>query len=449
MSASARHGCRRPEFAQHPAANPFGLTLSRHRRLARRSVTVGVSTELTASLRRIAGSRGRRRHTAHGVAYLVPRGNRQDGRTAAGQIRYHLSHPLTDEERLLTMQSLSGTTPVPSIDAPTRARHWHRCQRMTSGLAWSAKEVMDLRWPEGLEAPFDTGVEATLMTCEALQCPGELRALSVGVVPCLVLSGGHPPLSQPVPGGTDWSKTCVELVASVNRVPSGSVSGSMDELTHAVSHDVRAPLLGAARLIDLLLEGPEFGTAEREALQQAGCTVRLAVQRLEAIRNVLVLNGSPPAPHRIDAGALVHELATDLEVAWPNARRQLTVTPTLEVYADREQLHLALRELLDNAFKFSHRVDTPEVSVTCHQVPGYDVLAVTDNGPGFNASHADRMFGLFQRMHLASEFPGLGAGLALVRRVAERHGGWAWADLGTPGRTTLLLALAADGTHDE
>ena len=360
------------------------------------------------------------------------------------------------------MPSMSGHAPASFADpaAPPAAAalpragaaepHWNRCRGLTSGLPTAAPADPLPSWPAGLPQPFDTPSDAGLPACDALTRPGELRALGVSVVPCLLLAGGRPPVAVPVPAGTDWHRACHTLVAlACGAAQPGGQRSLTDELAHAVSHDLRSPLLSAARLIDLALDGPEVGAAERQILQQAGRAVITVTQRLEALRQFLRLDGEPPAPQQVDAGALVLALAAELDTAWPQPKRRLHVAPGLQVHADPGQLQLALRALLDNAFKFSQRVDAPEISVALHRVPGYAVLAVADNGPGFSASHASKLFGLFQRVHLASEFPGLGAGLALVRRVAERHGGWAWADLGTPGCSVFLLALPEGAPHHD
>lgn len=362
------------------------------------------------------------------------------------------------------MSSLPGHGPVPFADpaaapagracppaaAAAAGAPWKRCHGLTSGLPSAPAIEPPPCWPDELPRPFDAQTGADLVTCDALTRPGELRALGVSVVPCLVLAGGRPPVAVPVTvpvqagtsAGSGWQGACHALVALAGgaALPGGQ-RGAPDELAHVVSHDLRGPLLGAARLIDLALEGHEIGTVERQVLQQAARAVITATQRLEALRHFLQLDRAPPAPQPVDASTLALALGHELQAVWPHPQRGFHVAPGLQLHADRTQLEMALRQLLDNAFKFSHRVDAPEITVDLHHVPGYAVLAVADNGPGFSAGHAGKLFGLFQRIHLVSEFPGPGAGLALVRRMAERHGGWAWADLGTPGRTVFLLAL--------
>lgn len=374
-------------------------------------------------------------------------------RLRAGYARQNFRHPATGCSR--TMPSMPGQGPVSiavpaTMPAAASAPRWSRCQFLTSGLPTAAVAELPPSWPAELLPPFDTPPAAGLPTRPALAQPGELRALGVSVVPCLVLEGGRPPVTVPVPVGTSWHHACHTLVAQATEAPQpGGLSSTADELARSIAHDLRGPLLTAARLIDLALEGPEVGAAERQVLQQAGLAVLTTTQRLEALRQFLHLDRGPMLRQRVDAGAMVLALAAELEAVWPHPKRRVRVAPALHVHADREQLQLALRQLLDNAFKFSLRVEAPEITVALHRVPGYAVLAMADNGPGFSAAHAGKLFGLFQRVHLASEFPGLGAGLALVRRMAERHGGWAWADLGTPGGTVFLLALPEGESHHD
>lgn len=338
------------------------------------------------------------------------------------------------------LQNLSG--PMPPAAAEPAAARWSQCRWLASGLPGAVGCDEAPSWPPGLAEPFDTPRGDRLPSTDSLRRPDELAALGVAVVPCLVLAGRRPPLALPVPAGADRQQACRALAERAGHAglalgPHDAIAG----LAHALSHDVRGPLLGAGRLIDLALGVPEVGLSERQLLQQASRAIDNAGARLDALRRFLQLDREPPATQPVDVCALVPALAAALQAAWPHARRRLEVAPGLCVRADPGQLEQALRELLDNAFKFSHRVDAPDIRVELHRGPGYAVLAVSDNGPGFSAASAAQLFGLFQRQHLASEFPGLGAGLALVRRVAERHGGWAWADLGVPGRTTFLLAL--------
>jgi light-regulated signal transduction histidine kinase (bacteriophytochrome) len=98
------------------------------------------------------------------------------------------------------------------------------------------------------------------------------------------------------------------------------------------------------------------------------------------------------------------------------------------VRADRTLLRQVLANLISNALKFSRDRPDPRVEIGATSVDGEVVFRIRDNGAGFDPRYADKLFGVFQRLHGASEFEGTGVGLALVRRIVERHHGRVWAE---------------------
>jgi signal transduction histidine kinase len=134
---------------------------------------------------------------------------------------------------------------------------------------------------------------------------------------------------------------------------------------------------------------------------------------------------------------LLEELAGEIRA------RAISVTADLavgEVTGEREGLREALANLLSNAVKFSP-AQGGTIAVRTSREGGCVVLAVADRGVGFDMQYHDRIFGIFERLHRQEEYPGTGVGLAIVRKVAERHGGRAWAESEVGQGSTFFLAI--------
>jgi signal transduction histidine kinase len=112
------------------------------------------------------------------------------------------------------------------------------------------------------------------------------------------------------------------------------------------------------------------------------------------------------------------------------------------VRADRDGLSIALRNLLDNAVKFSARSAQPTLTIRSRSSGDRCVLSVQDNGTGFDMRFYDKIFEIFQRLHRAEDYPGTGVGLALVRKAMERMGGRVWAESSAGNGATFYLELA-------
>ena len=135
-----------------------------------------------------------------------------------------------------------------------------------------------------------------------------------------------------------------------------------------------------------------------------------------------------PAPVA-DMDALGSLGAVDDELRRQQPERSVEVQVQAGMVADGDPtlLRLVLENLLGNAWKYSAKCDRAEISFDCTTQEGRRVYAVHDNGAGFDMRYADRLFGVFQRLHSAAEFSGTGVGLASVKRIVQRHGGDIWA----------------------
>jgi light-regulated signal transduction histidine kinase (bacteriophytochrome) len=121
----------------------------------------------------------------------------------------------------------------------------------------------------------------------------------------------------------------------------------------------------------------------------------------------------------------------------------LTIDVLPRATGDANLLRQVWVNLISNALKFTAKKPERRVAIEAVRAAGETVYSVRDNGTGFDMAYADRLFGVFQRLHTPREFPGTGIGLALVKRIVERHGGRVWAE-GRPGAgATFYFALPA------
>ncbi|WP_373531179.1 ATP-binding protein [Vampirovibrio sp.] len=143
----------------------------------------------------------------------------------------------------------------------------------------------------------------------------------------------------------------------------------------------------------------------------------------------------------VDLSAMFQELSQDLQEQSPDRQAHFKVQPRLRDEADPVLLKTVLGNLLDNAWKYSKEEAVTHIEFGMRVVNDQPFYFVKDNGVGFDASGADRLFKPFQRLHLKSDFPGTGIGLASVQRIINRHGGSVWAD-SVPGEgATFYFSL--------
>ena len=129
-----------------------------------------------------------------------------------------------------------------------------------------------------------------------------------------------------------------------------------------------------------------------------------------------------------DISAMATEIVDEIRAAEPERNVQVGIAEGLTASADPRLARILLTNLISNAWKFSAQEAAARVEVGAEIVDGDTRLYVRDNGVGFDMIYAHKLFGAFQRLHSQSEFPGVGIGLATVRRIVNRHGGRAWAE---------------------
>lgn len=199
----------------------------------------------------------------------------------------------------------------------------------------------------------------------------------------------------------------------------------LESFSYSVSHDLRAPLRAIDGFSLALLE--DYGQELPAEAQHHLDRIRAGAQRMaQLIDDLLVLSRISRADLRInevDVSGLAGVVLRGLQQSDPDRDVEAEIEPGLRLRGDIGQLRLVLENLLDNAWKFTSKQAWTHISIRGTTMDGEPAVVVSDNGAGFDEQYSDQMFGAFQRLHSAAEFPGTGVGLAIVQRIVLRHGG--------------------------
>jgi signal transduction histidine kinase len=201
----------------------------------------------------------------------------------------------------------------------------------------------------------------------------------------------------------------------------------LESFSYSVSHDLRAPL----RAVDGYARMLEEDYAERldEEGRRLLSVVRQSSQRMGRLIDDLLafsrLGRQEPSKQVLDMAELAREVVNELRNG-STASVRLDALPRAR--ADRALMRQVWVNLVGNALKYSGKRNDAEIEIGGRQETGQNVYWVRDNGVGFDMRYADKLFGVFQRLHRSDEFDGTGVGLAIVQRVVTRHGGRVWAE---------------------
>jgi light-regulated signal transduction histidine kinase (bacteriophytochrome) len=218
----------------------------------------------------------------------------------------------------------------------------------------------------------------------------------------------------------------------------------LESFSYSVSHDLRAPLRavgGYARMLEedyaeqLDDEGRRLLGVVRDASRRMG-------QLIDDLLAFSRLGRQEPAKRRVDMTALAREVVEELRGGSP-AQIELAQLPA--AHADPALLKQVWLNLIGNALKYSGKRADARIEIEGREQGGEILYTVRDNGVGFDMRYADKLFGVFQRLHRQDEFQGTGVGLAIVQRVVTRHGGRVWAE-GRPGAGACFRFSLPRGT---
>jgi signal transduction histidine kinase len=232
----------------------------------------------------------------------------------------------------------------------------------------------------------------------------------------------------------------------MGRTVTGAPDPELANLYRALSHELRSPLgsvLNFAAILELD-HGAQLDPAAREVIARIRRSADGAVTLLDALSRLAAVERAELQPERIDLEPLARTAFAN--VRHGDARAELALGELPDVVADRELLRSAFEELFANALKFSATREKAVVGLSgWSSDDGRVVLRVSDAGIGFDSRHAGKLFKLFERLHPRTTHPGTGVGLALVRRVVERHEGRCWAEGELDVGARFFMELPAPG----
>lgn len=204
----------------------------------------------------------------------------------------------------------------------------------------------------------------------------------------------------------------------------------LEDFSYSVSHDLRAPIRHINGYLELLDQEALTCLDEksRYCLNAVAKAARRLSDMMEGILTFSRLGRAELMKNQIEMDQLVQEVVQEQAQMVPERQIDWQISPLPVVIADRVTLRQALANLIANAIKFSDSSPTSRIEIGALEQPGETSFFVRDSGVGFDMRYADKLFGLFQRLHPPDEFPGTGAGLANVQRIISRHGGRVWAE---------------------
>lgn len=234
----------------------------------------------------------------------------------------------------------------------------------------------------------------------------------------------------------DWKQRCETL------------QQELVSLVHSVSHDLRAPLRAADGFSRVLLtkHAAELDPQALDYLQRIRAATALMGSHIDALTRLARVTTAELRPARVDLSAIARSTVDQLRDGEPERQVEARIADGLEVMADQGSMRTLMQNLLSNAWKFTGK--HPGATIEVGRKPGDEpTFFVRDTGAGFDMAYAKHLFEPFGRLHPESDYPGVGIGLAIARRIVNRHGGRLWAEAAPDKGATFWFTFGEPDTE--
>jgi PAS domain S-box-containing protein len=225
-----------------------------------------------------------------------------------------------------------------------------------------------------------------------------------------------------------------------------AANAELEAFTYSVSHDLRAPIRQIEGFSKILAEhlGKDIDPRAAHYLQR----IQEGSQQMGRLVNDLLdlaqIGQKQAKPRLISLDSLIDQVLTNVRAEIPDRYIEWRVGSFPAVMCDPGLMHIVFTNLLSNAVKYTRPRQKAVIEIGQMVADGQLVIYVRDNGVGFNMKYADRLFGVFQRLHRAEEFEGAGVGLATVQRIIRKHNGRVWAESAADGGATFYFTLGGN-----
>lgn len=235
-----------------------------------------------------------------------------------------------------------------------------------------------------------------------------------------------------------------ELMNNVSKLE--SANKELESFSYSVSHDLRAPLRAIHGYTSILLDEyaeklDEDGKGMMNSIQSNAKKMGQLIDDLLAFSR---LGKKELQKKPVDMNKLAETVIQEVLASYPNVKPEIILHPLHSVSADYNLMAQVFTNLISNAVKYSARVQHPRVEIGSEEKGKNVIYYIKDNGVGFNMDYYNKLFGVFQRLHDAGEFEGTGVGLAIVKRIIDKHGGKIWAESEPDKGATFFFSLKRD-----